>query len=514
MTGAADKKDMHFHRRVSLAAVLSIGLLFPGIVQADPGRTLSLVEAVRYARERNPAFSMSKLQYESARLTYLKTLHSLGWVESFTASSTWNRDESFDYKIYNTTTSRRSTYSQLEKFDSKSSWNLKSTRASGMTVDFYSKLNGNRSNTKYRLVGQAESLTDQTANKYRYTGVKMNPEVGVNLTLPMLGEGKNSGLQSKQVAEAVWAQAETDYDESKKQLVLSVRQGYYDLLLARDMTTLRKMVLAEAEDRLEVTKKRLSVGIATELDVSQAELAVLSDRADLADAIFTEQQSLSRLNSSIGLPLDEYYDLTDSFPAPPSEELTLKGVQGKVVSQSNSLKRINKDVEQAAITLTQAKSKLEPTLSFTSTLAMEGERRSFRKVLRDPEPKYSFGLSYEFPFGEKVVEKADVELAQATLSEKVIERDDLSQSLILDATETYQELLKVQQRLAIARQSSAVARRSLVIVQAKYDEGRAEITDVITAKEALVNAQVEELNNLYSLAVTLAQLEIMIGDAG
>ena len=98
------------------------------------------------------------------------------------------------------------------------------------------------------------------------------------------------------------------------------------------------------------------------------------------------------------------------------------------------------------------------------------------------------------------------------MSEKVIRRDELNRSLILDATETYQELLKIKQRLTIARQSTEVAMRSLKIAKAKYDEGRAEITEVISAKEALVNAQVEELNNLYSMSVSIAQLELLTGE--
>ena len=72
--------------------------------------------------------------------------------------------------------------------------------------------------------------------------------------------------------------------------------------------------------------------------------------------------------------------------------------------------------------------------------------------------------------------------------------------------------MKVQRRLAIARQSRDVAARSLAIAQAKFNEGASEITDVIQAKEALVNAQVEELNNLYSMSVSIAQLELLTGE--
>ena len=480
---------------------------------ADGPKTLSIAEALKMAQDRNPTFSKAGLKHESARLTFLKTMHGLGWVESFTSSVNFNRDESFDYKIYNTTTSRRTTFTDNKKMDYKSSWDLKRTQSSGLQVGLYTKLNSNRTQTKYQLIGQAESLTDQTSSKYRYTGEKMNPEVGVNLTMPITGADKNSTQYSSHLAESAWAQARTDFEQARMQLVFSVRQGYYDLLNAREMTKLRKKVLLEGEERLEITRKRMGVGLTTELSVSQAELAVLRNRADLADAVFSEQQSLSRFNSLIGFPLDEYYDLSDNFPPEPSGEMTLKVIQSRAVSSSRQLKRADEDVEMASVKVEQAKGKLSPEFAFTSNLAMEGERRTFRKVLRDPEPKYAFGVKYEFPFGEKVVEKADVELAQGALSEKVIRRDELNQSLILDATETYQEILKIRQRLSIARQSTEVAGRSLQIARAKYDEGRAEITEVISAKEALVNAQVEELSNIYSLSVSIAQLELLTGES-
>lgn len=476
-------------------------------------RALSIPDALKLAQERNPTFAKAGLTYESARLTYLKSMHGAGWVESFKSQADYKRDEAFSFSKYFNTTGERSTFTRSRTFSTSSSWNFKRTFASGFQTDFYTKLASSDVANRYRLIGQAESLTDATSSRYKYITQKMNPEAGVNLTVPFLGKDKNTGEQTVKMAESTWAQAETDFDQSKKQLIFSVRQGYYDLLKSRQMTRLRKQVLSEGEDRLEIVKKRQGVGMTTELDVSQSELAVLRNRADLADAVFSEQQALSRFNSLIGLALDEFYELTDGFPPEPKTEITLKVVQGRVVSASNDLKRINKTVDQAVISVEQSKSKLQPTFAFTSNLAIEGERRNIPKVLRNPEEKYSFGLLYEFPFGEKVTQRADLELAQANLSQQVLERDELSQSLILDATETYQEILKIQRRLSIARQSTEVAARSLAIAQAKYDEGRAEITDVISAKEKLVNAQVEELSNIYSMSVAAAQMELLTGES-
>ncbi|OGH63297.1 MAG: hypothetical protein A3G34_15715 [Candidatus Lindowbacteria bacterium RIFCSPLOWO2_12_FULL_62_27] len=478
---------------------------------AEGTRRLSITDALKLAQERNPTFSKASLTYESSRLTYLKTLHGLGWVESFTASSDYKRDESFSYSKYFNTTGERVSATRSRTLSNTTSWNLKRTFGSGMATDFYSKLTTSDGSSRYNAFKGA--LADDASSRYKYITQKFNPEVGVNLTLPIIGKDKNSTDYSRKQADASWAQAEIDFEEAKKSLVLSVRQGYFDLLKYRRMAALRKEVLAEAEERLEVTKKRLSVGMTTEMDVSQAELTVLRNRADLADAVFSEQQAQSRFNSLIGLPLDDYYDLTDGFPPEPVREVTMKMVQSRVISASGDLRRMNKDIEVSTISVEQAKSKMRPAFAFKSNLALEGERRDLPRVLRNPEEKYSFTLTYDFPFGEKVTQKADLELAEAGLSTKVLERDELNQSLILDATETYQELLKVQRRLAIARQSREVSERSLRIAQAKFDEGRGEITDVISAKTSLVNAQVEELNNLYSLAVATAELEMLTGES-
>lgn len=482
------------------------------IAHADGLRRLTVDGAVKLAEERNPAFVRASLKYESERLTYLKTLDGLGWSQTFTSSVKFNRDEAYDYKSYNTATGRRHTYTQTEKVDYATAWNMKRTQPkTGLQVDMYSKLNANRSLSKYELVGQAESLTDATSSKYRYTGEKMNPEVGVNFSYPIVGGDKKTVGMSYTMAEIGWSQARNDFEQAQRQLLFTVQQGYYDLLRSRTMTALRKKTLADAEERLDVVKQRRAVGLVTELEVAQSEMAVLRSRADLADAVFTEQQSMSRFNSSIGLPLDEFYDLGEDFPVDLPKDITMNTIQMRVIAASEQLKRANKDVEESAITVEKAKGKLQPKLTFTSNLALEGERRTLRKVVSDPESKYSFGLLYDFPFGEKVSERADVEVAQASLSEKVIQRDEMARKIVLDATRAYQDYMKAERRLTIARQSIEVAQRALAISQAKFNEGRAEITEVIQAKDALVGAEVEELTQRYSCATALAQLEMQLG---
>ena len=479
---------------------------------ADIARRLSIADALKLAQERNPSFSKAGLKNESARLMYLKTIHGFGWVESFNSKMDFKREESGDYKknIYSDPpNTEQTTIKRARTATSTTSWNYKRTFADGFETEFYTKLASNQNKTGYSLTGPASALDDNS--KYRWLTQKYTPELGINLTLPIMGKDKQSIEQKQRSAELAWHQAGTDYDEAKMQLVFSVSQSYYDLLKARAMAELRKKVLEEAEARLDITQKRLGVGLTTELAVSQAELAVLRNKADLTDAVFSEQQSQSRFNSLIGLPLDEFSELTDSFPSVPSKEVTLKSVQGRVVTASNKLKRINDDVDQASIKVDQARRKTQPTLALTSNLAEKGDRRSMARALRHPEEKYSVGLTYEFPFGKRVMEKADLDLAQADLSSKVIQRDETSQSLVLDATETYQELSKARERLSIARQSTGVAKRSMAIAQAKYEEGKAEITDVIQAKEAVVNAQVEELNNLYTVAIAIVSLEQLTG---
>ncbi|MBI4178646.1 TolC family protein [bacterium] len=503
--------------RVRAAAVFALLLGLSGFAgaYAQEIRILSIQDALKLALDRNPTFAKANLSHESARLTYLKTLHGLGWVETFSSKMDFKRDETGSYSRYSTATGEVYSFTRAKTLSSNTAWDFKRTFASGVDADFYTKLNSSGVRNKYKKIGQPTSLLEQTAGgdvtRYQYLTEKINPEVGLNLTIPFYGPDKDKGRLSRQTADMIWEQSRLDFEMARKTLVFSVRQGYYDLLKAREMTRLRKDSLAEGEVRLELARKRLGVGMVTDLDVSQAELAVLRNRADLADATFSEQQAFSGFNSLIGLPLDDYYDLTESFPADDGEELSIKAIQTRVVSASDELKRANKDVDLASVSVEEARGKLKPSFAFTSTLAMEGERRSVPRVLRDPEEKYAFGLVYDFPFGKKVTEQADLELAKADLSTKVLVRDELSQGLLLDATQNYQELLKVRRRLAIARQSSEVAARRLEISQAKYDAGRAEITDVISAKEALVSARVEELNNLYSVAVALAQLELLTG---
>ena len=478
---------------------------------ADGMRRLSIADAMRMAQDRNPTFQKANLKYESARLTYLKKLDGFGWKETFTTKFDYKSDESGDYKknMYSDEVTEQTTIKKTRTLASTAAWNYKKTFAAGLQTELYSKFGSNEGKTDYRLLGPSDVLSDRS--HYKYLTEKYNPEAGVNLTIPILGKDKNSMTSDQKLAASAWTQSQLDLEDAKRVLVLAVQQGYYGIIKARETTRLRKKVLVEAEERLDVTKKRLDVGLATELDVSQAELTLLRNRADLADAVFSEKQAFSQLDSKIGLPLDESFEPADSFPDPPATELSLKEIQTRAVSASTSLKKLDEDVEQASIKVDQAKNKLNPTLALTSNLALKSERRSLPMGIRDPEGKWALGLSYDFPFGDKTSEKADVKLAESTLGDKVIQRDETSDGLLLDATQRYQEITKLQQRREISRRAIAVARRALEISQAKYDEGRAEITDVIGARQSLVTSELDALNTVYSLAVEMAKLDNITG---
>lgn len=476
---------------------------------SDDLKTLSVRMAIELALERSPEFNRANLDYGAARMSYFKSLNEQGWAQSLSTSWTNSYDESFSYKKTLPTTERL-TFVKTDKYDLSSKWKMARTLATGVTTDIYTTFKGNETRNKYELKGAASTLEDQASSKYKYINEEINPEVGLNVTIPFMGPGKDSGRYNRQSVENAWSAAQVTFDEAKKNLIHTVREAYFALLKERQVAELRQQSVEAAEASLRMARSRFDAGMSTELTVSQAELALLRARATLADAAFSEAQARSALNSKIGLPLDGFYTLTDPFDRLPAVT-SIQAIQQDAVSASGTLKSLNVSIDNSQISLDQAKLAAQPTFSLTSNLAVEGERKTLSKGLQQPEPKYSFGLTYEYPLGRGQINQAAIDIAQASMSSLVLRRDQVKQELVLDAVSTWQEYQKIERQLAIAEREIDVSRRNVEIVDAQFQAGTADMKQLVDARSALTDAQIQLANNRYRLAVLASKINLITG---
>src|SRR5208282_1043911 len=99
-----------------------------------------------------------------------------------------------------------------------------------------------------------------------------------------------------EVARQESALTDTDIAALERQLRRSVRDAYFTLAHARGGTAQRAGALKLAEHLYEIAKMRFEAGDIAQLEVTQAELEVAREQADLQVAQQEERVALSDLN--------------------------------------------------------------------------------------------------------------------------------------------------------------------------------------------------------------------------
>ena len=147
-----------------------------------------------------------------------------------------------------------------------------------------------------------------------YTGTEQNPETSsynkestygaVTLNFPIF-EG---GLRRAEVreSESKYRQAEFQYRDFVKSVNVEVENTYLDLIAQKGIYKSAQDQLAYAEDNIRAVAKQFEFGLASSLDVIDANNLLISAQKLMADATYNYQFFILRLQRVTGFPLMEF----------------------------------------------------------------------------------------------------------------------------------------------------------------------------------------------------------------
>ncbi|MFI5370652.1 MAG: TolC family protein [Candidatus Eisenbacteria bacterium] len=120
------------------------------------------------------------------------------------------------------------------------------------------------------------------------------------LTLPIFQGFRTEGAVAR--AKAELRSAELNRDQVKLQVDIDVEQARQDLNRALTVLAARRGTVELAQRTWQLARTRYDNGMATQLEVSDARLKMLTSQADAADALRAYRTSLARLEFALGHP--------------------------------------------------------------------------------------------------------------------------------------------------------------------------------------------------------------------
>ena len=294
----------------------------------------------------------------------------------------------------------------------------------------------------------------------------------------------------------------------KRDLVLQVRVGYFNILRAEKFLDVAQQQVKQFEAQLEVTKAFFDVGIIPKNDVLQAEVRLANARQTLVRAendLATAKASFNiLLRREINTPL-EVVDILAYKPFPMGFEASLE----EALRLRPEVKAAQINIDQAKENVRVARSGYFPTVNLlgnynrsSEELGLNGDLKFERWTI---QALATFTLwnwgNTSFKVGENKVKVTQAEDSKTQLID----------SITLEVKNDYLKMKVAEKNLSVAEKSIEQAEENLRMNEERYKYQVATQTDVLDAVTLLAQARVNYYGALSEFNVAKAQLERSMG---
>ncbi|MDR7509636.1 MAG: TolC family protein [Armatimonadota bacterium] len=312
------------------------------------------------------------------------------------------------------------------------------------------------------------------------------------------------------VAEANLRGAEAALQRVRQQVVFSVRQAYYQVLLAQAGEAAAERGLAQATENLRVARARVAAGVSPRFDEVQAEVAVASARQALVRARNGVAQARQALNAALNQPLDTPLELVDGFATEPVQTpLAQLVARALLVRPELAELAARRDAARAAVEVAASGGRISLVLSgayvYSNTGAL-GPGTDFGTT-------WSVTLAATLAVADGGLTQQRVVEAQQRLAQLEAALGQQRQGIEVEVRQAYLSLESAREELAGADALVAQAVEALRIAQVRFAAGVGTALEVISAQASLSQAEAARAQAQFAYSVARAQLERAVGEA-
>jgi outer membrane protein len=303
--------------------------------------------------------------------------------------------------------------------------------------------------------------------------------------------------------------SKTNLETAKRDLVLQVRIGYFNILRAEKFVNVAQQQVKNFEAQLEVTKAFFDVGIVPKNDVLQAEVQLANARQGLVKAENDLATAKSSFNTLLRREVDTPFQLVDILeykPFPMSFEASLE----EALRKRPEIRTAQLNIDQAKENVKIAKSGFFPTINLLGNYSRYSDEIDLSRGVNFSDrwtiqavatfTLWNWGNT-AFKVGEN-----KVKVTQAEDS-----KNQLIDSVTLEVKQDFLNMLVAEKNINVAEKAIEQAEENLRMNEERYKYQVATQTDVLNAVTLLAQARTNYYGALSDFNIAKAQLERAMG---
>lgn len=315
--------------------------------------------------------------------------------------------------------------------------------------------------------GAFPAFGDNPRNNYRV-------QLGTSFEIDFWGKLRNA-------KESARAQAlSTRYAKDTVALSLSslVVSNYLVLRSLESQIVVAEDNLKSRDESLALTKRRLDGGVASALDVHQAEVASANLTAQLAELTRLRALSMHQLAVLTGV-LDLNVAMADikTLPIPPTPPA---GLPSSLMEARPDVRQAEQTMIAADANIGVAKAALYPTISLTASLG--GESLELGDILKSAARIWTGGLSLNLPIFDSGRLNSRVDQASAKQKQALASYEGAIQNAFREVNDALVNLRQNAEREAALNRGQEAAKKALEVSENRYKSGYSAYLDVLDAQ--------------------------------
>jgi outer membrane protein len=375
-------------------------------------------------------------------------------------------------------------------------------RRKAALTDFFPKWKGAYS---YSRVSPASKLTGTAGGIVSISAIN-NYNFNTSVEQPLFHGG--SILANYRLEKMGVDLSKSDLETVKRDIVLQVREEYYNILRAEKFLDVAKQAVKNFEAQLEVSKAFFDVGLIPKNDLLQSEVRLANGRQALvrveSDLALAKASFNILLRRDVNTPF-QIVDILEFKPSPYRFEESLD----EALKQRPEIKAANIQVNQAKEAVKIARSGFFPTIDFSANYNRLSDEIFLNGGLTS-ERRAATGLA-TMTFWEWGRTAYNVGESKVRVNQAEDAKDQLVEVIILEVKQNYINVLQSEKNVGVAEKSIEQAEENLRLNEERYKYQVATATDVLDAVTLLAQARVNYYGALSEFNIAKARLERSMG---
>jgi len=295
--------------------------------------------------------------------------------------------------------------------------------------------------------------------------------------------------------------------DARELVVLVVGNQYLLTLAAAARVETAKAQFATAQAIFLQTQDLKKAGVVAGIDVLRAQVQMQQQQ----QSVLSTQNQLAKqrmaLARTIGLPMTQLYELTDSVPYAPLPEMNLEEALARAYTRRPEYLAAEARVRAAEMQVKAAHGEALPTLDLNGDYGVIGPAPGSSRQT------YSVAAGVRVPVFQGGKVKADVLQAQSNLNQLKSQLSDLRSRVEFEVRSAMLDVKTSDEQVQVATQSVDLAGQELKQARDRYASGVSGSLEVVQAQEAVAVANETYIQSLYLNNVAKLSLARALGVA-